>query len=219
MSYDSHDHLNCESQTTLRNAAGGISFLSCIAVSIVIYCNVSVKSCRRYPARIVTFLGGSLFLFDLTIALGWSVGFKQLDYDSSVEPYDKTLYSDRFWRRSCNAQGMLLQVALVGMAAYATWISLAFFAAVTTSATARRASLADEGRAERAARRAAALKREYRLHGAIAMAAMGSAAVSLWQGSLGWNSGFVSCWVESKVRGVLFVLHLSSVAWDGCRGN
>jgi len=186
-----HMH-TCTTYDSVRKISAMVAFVSAAAALAVIVTSIwGNDRRRRYPGRLVTCFGAAIFLFDLNVALGWTVDFRQLDWGNGSNyhifyPHDDN--GDRQWYDLCTAQGAVTQFSLMCMACYACWVGIAFFKVVSTRLSLVRLIMSYEEQNHAIG--------EVLTHVAILLVSAGTAAAAAVNRDVGANSGIVACWVE-----------------------
>ena len=81
-----HPPHTCTTYNNVRVNTTVISWISVLVGGIVLGLNLTRDDRRRYPGRLVPLFGFSIFLFNLTVALGLVVDFKQVQPTRSGPP-------------------------------------------------------------------------------------------------------------------------------------
>jgi hypothetical protein len=186
-----HMH-ECTTYETNRKIIVVVSCVSVLAAAGATYRNAYVDDRRqRYPGRLVTCFGLSILLLNLTVALGWLIDFKQLDWGEESNyhyfyPYDDE--GDSIYYNICTAQGAVVEFSLICTVVYACWICVAFYNAVRTRFSLARLTMGYEQKSS--------VMHEVGAHASIVFGALAVSAYAAWSGTIGSNSGIIACWVE-----------------------
>lgn len=141
-----HSH-ECVLKSDLRTTCGVLACLSAVVVASSLYYERKNPTRARYPGRIVTCLGSSLFLFNCALALGLiAFNWRQLDWAASRDTNDDgddddnvdNDYEYHYWKSVCEGQGWLVVICTLSMAFYSCWLCLAFYSAVYGAGAARK---------------------------------------------------------------------------------
>ena len=188
-----HRQGSCVTYHHVRVQTAVVASASALAAAFATVQNIRLEKRRRYPGRLVTIFGASILLFNLSVALGLCVDFKQLDwgkesnYKYHYERDDE--HGDKQYYHFCTAQGVVVEFALVCMLCYACWLCVSFFNVVKMRVMLQRAIMggAFDGRR--------ALQREGVLHCLVLLVSLGSGLLAAGRGDIVANSGIVACWV------------------------
>jgi hypothetical protein len=207
-SHSLHRH-ECQTFTSVRVRTAAVAWVSVAAGAFATVQNVRLEKRRRYPGRLVTIFGAAILLFNLTVAMGLVVDFKQLDwgrgsnYKYHYERDDER--GDEQWYDVCTAQGVVVEFALVCCLCYACWLCLSFFNVIDQRLRLQRRALFNN--ASEDGRRA--LRREAALHSLIALLALGVGLVAAHNGDIVANSGIIACWVGGGTYHQLYYYYIA----------